>query len=87
MPDEIKEGKLIGKITHYFGKIGVAIIELSDSLKVGDQIRILGGTTNFTQTIDSMEWEHKKVETAEAGNEVGVKVAEAAKEGYQVYKL
>ena len=82
-----EEGKLIGKITHYFGKIGVAVIELSDTLKVGDTIRIVGGTTDFTQTVDSMEIEHKKVEEAKKGDSIGLKVSQKVREGYKVYKL
>ncbi len=61
------EGKLIGKITHYFGNIGVAVIDLSDKLEVGDEIRIVGGETDFNQTIESMEADHKKVEKAKKG--------------------
>jgi len=63
-----EEGKLIGKVTHYFSKIGVAVIELSDTLKVGETIRIVGGETDFDQVIESMEIEHQKVETAKAGD-------------------
>ncbi|PIP24955.1 MAG: hypothetical protein COX34_01415 [Candidatus Nealsonbacteria bacterium CG23_combo_of_CG06-09_8_20_14_all_36_12] len=87
MAEEIQEGKLIGKITHYFGKIGVAVIELSDTLKVGDTIRIVGGATDFTQTVDSMEVEHQKVQEAKAGESIGLKVNEKIREGYSVYKL
>ena len=90
MPNEEplpEEGKLIGKITHYFGNIGVAVIELSDTLKVGDNIRIVGGETDFTQIIDSMEVEHKKVEEAKKGDSVGLKVGQKVREGYKVYKL
>jgi len=83
----MEEGKLIGKVTHYFGKIGVAVIKLEDSLKVGDKIRIVGGQTDFTQTVESMEIEHKKVKEAKAGDSVGVKVAQKVREGYKVYKL
>ena len=57
----VEEGKLIGKISHYFGNIGVAVIELEDSLKAGDNIRIAGGETDFDQAVDSMEVDHKKV--------------------------
>ncbi len=81
------EGKLIGKITHYFGKIGVGIIELSDTLQVGDRIRIAGGETEFEQTVDSMEIDHKKVDTAKAGDAIGLKVEQKVREGYKVYKL
>jgi len=82
-----EEGKLIGKITHYFGKIGVAVIELSDTLKAGEEIRIVGGATDFNQVVDSMEVEHKKVETAKAGDSVGLKVNEHVREDYKVYKV
>ncbi len=90
MPNEEplpEEGKLIGKITHYFGNIGVAVIELSDTLKVGDNIRIIGGETDFTQTVESMEVEHEKVEEAKKGDSVGLKVGQKVREGYKVYKL
>ncbi len=90
MPNEEplpEEGKLIGKITHYFGNIEVAVIELSDTLKVGDNIRIVGGETDFTQIVDSMEVEHKKVEEAKKGDSVGLKVGQKVREGYKVYKL
>ena len=82
-----EEGKLIGKVTHYFSKIGVAVIELSDTLKVGETIRIVGGETDFDQVIESMEIEHQKVETAKAGDSVGLKVSQKVREGYKVYKI
>jgi len=90
MPNETpipEEGKLIGKVTHYFGNIGVAVLELTDTLKVGDTIRIVGGTTDFTQTVDSIEIEHKKVEEAKKGDSIGLKVSQKVREGYKVYKL
>lgn len=88
MPEEtLEEGKLIGEIAHYFGNIGVAVIGLSDSLKVGDTIRIVGGETDFTQTVESMEIEHEKVETAKSGDAVGLKVSQKIREGYKVYKI
>lgn len=87
MAEEIQEGKLIGKITHYFGKIGVAVIELTDTLKVGDTIRIVGGATDFSQNVDSMEVEHQKVQEAKKGESIGLKVNEKVREDYQVYKL
>jgi len=89
MADEetLEEGKLIGKIAHYFSKIGVGVIELSDTLKVGDTIRIVGGETDFTQTVESMEIEHKKVNEAKAGDSIGLKVSQKVREGYKVYKV
>lgn len=83
-----EEGKLIGKISHYFGHIGVAVIELSGPLKVGDEIRIVGGEeTDFNQTVDSMEFEHKKIDKAKKGDSIGLKVNEKIREGYKVYKV
>jgi putative protease len=81
-----KEPKPIGKITHYFGNIGVAVIELKDTLKEGEEIRIVGGETDFTQTADSMEIDREKVEKAKKGESVGMKVKQKVREGYQVYK-
>jgi len=70
----------IGRVTHYFGKVGVAAIEIeSGELKVGDTIRIKGHTSDFTQKIDSMQIEHEDVEVAKPGDSVGLKVSEHAR--------
>lgn len=82
---EISKGKEIGKITHYFGKIGVGVVELSGTLKVGDQIVIAGRGQEFEQPVDSMQMEHEQVETAKKGQSVGMKVAQLVKEGDAVY--
>ena len=84
---EEKEGKLIGKVSHYFGNIGVAVIDLSDKLEAGDEIRFVGGETDFNQKVGSMEADHKKVEMAKKGDSVGLKVDQKVREGYKVYKL
>ncbi|MBK5190157.1 MAG: hypothetical protein JJE19_01470 [Methanosarcinales archaeon] len=81
------EKKLIGKITHYFSKIGVAVVELSDDVTVGAKIRVEGETTSFEQVIDSMEIENKKVETATAGQSIGLKVKERVRLHDSVYKV
>lgn len=81
------EKKLIGKISHYFTKIGVGVIELSDELKVGDRISIEGATTNVQQTVDSMEIEHENMQSAGAGQSIGMKVEQRVREGDLVYKL
>lgn len=81
-----EEEKLIGKVSHYFLKIGVAVVELLDNLKVGDNIRIVGGTTDFSQTVESMEIEKRQVQEAKAGESIGLKVAQKVREGYKVYK-
>jgi len=83
-----KKGKLIGKITHYFDGIGVAVIELSDTLKVGDTIHVQGGeSTDFEQEVESMEMEHEKIKKAKKGKSIGLKLKEKVREGYKVYKV
>jgi selenocysteine-specific translation elongation factor len=77
----------IGKVTHYFTKIGVAVVELTASLSVGDKIRISGPTTDFEQTVESMQIEHENVKTAKAGQSIGLKVAEHVRETDTVYKV
>ncbi|HUV81382.1 MAG TPA: hypothetical protein VMW21_02655 [Patescibacteria group bacterium] len=85
MPKETEE-KPIGKITHYFGHLGVAVINLSDKLKVGETIRIVGGETDFVQEVKSMEVERQKINQAKKGDSVGLKVEQKVREGYKVYK-
>lgn len=79
--------KEVGRVTHYFSKIGVAVLELSDKLSVGDRILIRGMTTNFEQTVDSMQIDRVDIESAEAGKSVGLKVEDRVREGDSVYKI
>ncbi len=76
---------VVGTVSHYYGKLEVAGIELSDELKLGDTIHILGHTTDFTQTIASIQIEHEKVESAKAGDPAAVKVNERARIHDQVF--
>jgi putative protease len=79
--------KQIGKITHYFGKISVAILELTDdTLSVGETIHVKGHTSDFTQKIDSMQIEHQNMQKAEIGQSIGIKVIAHAHENDVVYK-
>jgi len=73
--------KPIGKVTHYFGKSGVAIVKLEGELKLGDHIRFEKGDHVFEQEVTSLHKEYQPAEKAEAGDEVGVKVTEKAGEG------
>ncbi|MFH1849456.1 MAG: EF-Tu/IF-2/RF-3 family GTPase [archaeon] len=76
----------IGKITHFFSKISVAVLEITKgSLKVGDTIHIRGRATDFEQPINSMQIEHESVEEAKKGQSIGLKVAEPVHEGDRVY--
>ena len=77
----------VGKITHYFPKVGVGIIELSDTLKVGDRISIEPKEGAFEQSVSSMQIEHAQIQEAKAGQAIGLKVAQPVHEGNLVYKL
>ena len=79
------EEKLIGKITHYYGNIGVGIIELIGNLKVGDTVHIKGKSTDFEQEVDSIQIEHQSVDKAKKGDVVGIKASQKVKEGDEVY--
>jgi translation elongation factor EF-1alpha len=77
----------VGRVARYFGKVGVAAIEIhGGNLRIGDTIRIRGKTTDFSQTVESMEVEHQSVETAVPGQLIGVKVRERVREDDVVYK-
>jgi putative protease len=79
--------KEIGRITHYFGQVGVGIIDLKDTLKVGEKIHIVGHAYDFTQDVTSMQIEHKDVTEAKAGDSVGVKVPQKVHEHDKVFKV
>jgi hypothetical protein len=76
----------IGHIIHFFSKISVAVIELTAPLSVGDRILVKGPATDFEQVVDSMQIEHKSIQRAEAGQSIGLKLAQQAKERDTVYK-
>jgi len=83
-----KKEELIGKITHYFGKIEVGIVEITKGgLAVGDTIHIKGTGTDFEQPVDSMQIEHEQVDKVKKGDVIGLKVKDKVKEGDEVYKV
>lgn len=77
----------IGKISHYFGHIGVAAINLTAELKVGDTIHVKGHISDFIQKVDSIQVEHASIDIAKAGDSIGIKVKEHAREHDIVYKI
>ncbi|MEW6403859.1 MAG: hypothetical protein AB1649_18855 [Chloroflexota bacterium] len=77
----------IGRVTHYFSHLSVAVLSLTDELKVGDTIHILGHVTDFVQTVGSMEIEHHTVKAVQPGDDVAIKVAEPARVHDTVYKV
>ncbi|MGQ9551589.1 MAG: translation elongation factor-like protein [Candidatus Bathycorpusculaceae bacterium] len=76
----------VGRITHFFSKISVVVVELTAPLAVGDRILIKGPSTDFEQLVESMQIEHKNIQRAEAGQSIGLKVIQPAREKDIVYK-
>lgn len=75
----------VGHVVGYFAKIGVAAVELTGTLRLGDTIRVRGHTTDFTQVVESMQIEHQAVSEAKAGDSVGIKVIDRVRKGDRVY--
>ena len=79
------EGKQIGKVVNFFEKPMVVAIELTDNLKLGDTIRIVGGDSDFTEVVSSIQIQGKNVESAKTGEGVGIKISEKVGKGYKVF--
>lgn len=77
----------VGKVTHVFGKISVAVVELSAPLKVGDKIKFKKGEEEFEQKVQSMQVEHESIQLAKKGQAIGLKTAQPVHEGAEVFKV
>ena len=87
MPAKIKKEKPIGVVTHYYGGIVVAIVKFKKAVKVGTEVRFCGSSTDFSQKIESMQYEHKDIDSAKKGQEIGIKVDEKVREGDEIYEV
>ena len=81
------EQKPIGVVTHYYGHLGVAIVKFNREVKLGETVHFKGASTDFNQTINSMQYDHKDIEKAKKGQEVGIKVDEKVREGDEVFEI
>ena len=79
--------KKIGKVIHFYDKIGVAIIELSGNLNEGDKIRFEKDNESFEQEVRSMQIEHEKITKAKSGQAIGMKVDQPVKQNAIVFKI
>ena len=77
----------VGNITHYYDKIGVAVVDILGTIKVGDKIKISGHENEFEQTVESMQVEHENVEKAKKGQTIGLKIDQPVKKGDEIFKL
>jgi putative protease len=83
LPGEVR----VGVVSHYYGHLSVAAVKLEVALKAGDTIRVLGHTSDFRQKVDSIQIEHQAVSEAIAGDEIGLKVVQHAREHDVVYRV
>lgn len=81
-----KKPKPIGKVTHFFTNIGVAIVKFNKNVKAGTVLKFKGATTDFVQPATSMQRNHKPISVAPKGKEVGIKVKEKVREGDEVFE-
>jgi hypothetical protein len=82
-----KAGKAIGVVTHYYGDIGVGIVRFKKTVLVGITVEFCGATTDFTQTIASMQYDHASIQRASKGKEIGIKVKKRVREGDEVFEI
>lgn len=82
----VKKGKPIGAVTHYYGGLSVAIVKFNRVFKCGEKAHFIGATTDFKETVKSIQYDHKPIEAAQKGQEVGIKVGDKVREGDEVYE-
>ena len=80
------EPKPIGEVTHFYGHLEVAIVKFNKKVDVGAKVHFKGVTTDFDEEIKSMQYDHKPIESAKKGQEVGIKVGGKVREGDQVFE-
>jgi translation elongation factor EF-1alpha len=78
---------LVGKVTHYFDRIGVAVLGLTETIRVGDTIHFLGHSVDFTQKVSSLQIEHQNVPEGKPGQDVALKVTEKVHPNDSVFKV
>ena len=81
------EGTRIGTVTHYYGNLSVAVIELTGTLQVGDVVHFLGRTSDFRQEVASLQIEHEAIDKAERGQQVAMQVIQRVRRRDKVFKL
>lgn len=82
---KVKAPKPIGEVTHFYNKIGVAIVKFKQAVPTGTKLAFKGATTDFEEIVDSMQFDHKPIDAAPKGKQVGIKVKEKVHEGDSVY--
>ncbi len=82
---KVKPEKPIGVVTHFYNHIKVAVVKFKEPVKVGAKVMFKGATTNFSQVISSMQYEHEAIKVAKKGQSLGMKVAKRVREGDEIF--
>ena len=82
----MSEQKPVGTVTHYFGNLGVAIVKFNKLISVGAKLKFKGATTDFEEVVKSMQFDHKEIDKAKKGQEVGIKVKDKVREGDVIFE-
>ena len=82
----MSEQKPIGTVTHYFGNLGVAIVKFNKLISVGAKLKFKGATTDFEEVVKSIQFDHKEIDKAKKGLEVGIKVKDKVREGDMIFE-
>ncbi len=80
-------GSRLGEVTHFYDRISVAVIKLSNPLAKGDLVHFLGYGSDFTQEITSMQIEHESIDAAKKGDEIALKVVKSVKPKTAVFLI
>jgi putative protease len=83
----MSNGERVGRVTHYYNRISVAVVRVNQGLKLGDVVHFLGRHTDFQQEVTSMQIEHEPVSKVEAGGEVAIKVKQRVRRGDSVFRI
>jgi len=86
MSEQHDEASAIGTVTHYFSHLSVAAVSLTDTLRVGERIHIRGHTSDLEQSVDSMEVDHQRVDSAGPGDDVALRVDDNVREHDRIYR-
>ena len=82
---KIKAEKPVGVVTHYYNKIKVAVVKFKEPVKVGAKVLFKGATTNFSQVVASLQYEHEQIKVSKKGQSLGLKVAKRVREGDEIF--
>jgi hypothetical protein len=81
-----KAEKPVGAVTHFYNHLKVAIVKFKVPVKSGTRLKFKGATTDFEETVKSMQYDHKPIATAPKGKQIGIKVGKRVREGDEVFK-